>query len=484
MASSSGLLKKGTAASDYPSISAPDSLIRLSSGDQLRLRWWGIGSGDLDLVVDTRGDLVIPDMGRIQTRERNFRQVRDSVEAMLKRRIKPNLIDVQIIRLTKANVRVSGLLAKPGLIECPAGTHVSQVLKMAGFEVNHAVDSLTSELPGLYYAIDQIPSLRRVLVVRGGKDTIWIDLLRALRFGDPTQDPLLFDGDAVRLVARNQLVSVAGGAFEGYVEMIPGESIANLLVAMGESDTTSSVELMDPHGQFRKVLPKDAKADSNLSMVRIPARRPIYLPPVVWVVGQVNHPGAYPFAPGMHASDLLKNAGGIVGGDDSGVVVSTKRAWNWLAAAREKSLPESFLLPELKVAMTDYVLHVRGNYSDPNVVLQIGDTVFVFKAEQVVWVGGKVNRPGFVPWKKGAGVSYYVNAAGGYAPRAWESRAQVFDWQTLQVMGVDQPIRPAAAIVVPEERFISPDQWFSIAATTASLLIAVTGLMLQLATYK
>lgn len=472
------LQKKSQSKIEYPTFSVPDSLFRLSSGDQLRLRWWGIGSGDVDLVVDTRGDLVIPDMERIPTRDRNFRTVRDSIEAMLRRRIKPNLIDVQIIKVSKAMVRVSGLIAKPGLYKCLPGIHVSEVLRLAGLDPVNAIDSLTSDLPGLYYAKDQNPSLRKIMVVRG-RDTTWVDMMRALRAGDPSQDPPLFDGDAIRVLPRQALISVAAGGYSGYIEAVPGETIASALEAAGETNLPNSVEMMDRFGTIRKVSPTATILDSSAALIRVPVLHAVFLPPVVWIVGQVANPGAYPFVPGMKAADLVKLAGGILGGEDSGVVVSTKKGWNWLAAAREPSLPESYQIPELKVAMVDYVNRVRGNYSDPEAVLQVGDTVTVFKAEQVVWVAGKVDRPGFVAWKKGEDVDYYVRGAGGYSPRAWKARTQVFDWQTLQGMGLDQQIRPGAAIVVPEQRFIPADQWFSIAATTASLALALVGLWIQ-----
>ncbi|MEN9306271.1 MAG: hypothetical protein RL173_203 [Fibrobacterota bacterium] len=481
---SAAAMKRSSGQIDYPSISAPDSLIRLTSGDQLRLRWWGVGSGELDLAVDTRGDLVIPDMGRISTRGRNLRDLRDSVEAILKRRIKPTLIDLQLIKINKANVRLSGLVAHPGIFDCPAGTRVIQLLKQTGFDVSQAIDSLTSDMPGLYYAMDQVPSLRRVLLVRGGKDSVWLDLVRALRSGDATQDPPLFDGDALRIVPRDALVTFASGGFSGYIEMLPGEPLTSLMLAAGEVDLEHPVEVMEKNGASRKVIPSETRCDSTFALVTMPLKKPIFLPPVVWIVGQVAKPGAYTYTAGMKASDLVKLAGGIVGGEDSGVVVSTKRGWNWLAAAREKGLPESYQLPELKVAMMDYLNHMRGNYSDPDVQIQIGDTVYVYKAEQVVWVGGKVNRPGFVTWKKGADVNFYVNSAGGFSQRAWEARIQVIDWQTLQARGLEQAIRPSAAIIVPEERFISADQWFSIAATTVSLAIAATGLIVQLSLYK
>lgn len=472
-------LKSTSQKNEYPAISAPDSLIRLSSGDQLRLRWWGIGSGNLELVVDTRGEIVVPDMGRIVARGRSFRDVRDSVEALVKRRIKTNLVDLQIVQMKKATIRISGLVPRPGLFECTPGTHVSQALLMADFNINRAMDSLTADLPGLYYSKDQIASLRRVLLLRGGRDSVYLDLVRAARIGDDTQDPYLFDGDAVRIEARKQIVSVVGGFRSGYIEAIPGESVERLLAAAGEANSGQEVELMDLSGATRMAKASEAAVDPKLGGVRISVKRQPKLPPVVWVVGEVERPGAHPYSAGMTSGDAVRLAGGILGGEDSGVVVGYKRSWNWLAAARDRSLVENYQLPELKVAMIDYYNRMRGQYSDPDVKLQQGDTVTVYKAEQVVWVSGKVNRPGFVRWKKGGDFNYYVSAAGGFAPRAWENRTQVFDWQTAQTIGLDQPIRPGAAIVVPEEKYISNEQWFSIAATTVSLLVAVTSLIVQ-----
>lgn len=423
---------------------------------------------------------MVPDMGRIPARDKNFKQIRDTVEAILSRRTKANLVDLQIVKINKAKVRISGLVSRPGVYECAPATTVSKALALAGLDVARAIDSLLSDLPGLYYSTDQVASLRRVFVVRGPKDTIQVDLMRALRMGDPSQDPPLFDGDAIRVVAREKLVSVTGSAITGYVEAFSGEPISNLLLASGEVDTNRAVELMDANGSLRQAMPGTTAVDSSLALVRVKSKRGAMQPPVVWVIGQVANPGAYTYFAGMKAGDAVRAAGGIVGGDDSGVVVSTKKGWNWLAASRQRTLPEHFQLPELKVAMMDYFHHMRGNYSDPDVVLQIGDTIYVYKAEHVVWVAGKVNRPGFVAWKKGARAEYYIRQAGGYSSNAWESRLQVFDWQTLQSVGLDQSIRPGAAIVVPEERYISAEQWFSIAATTVSLLVAVTGLMVQL----
>ena len=53
-----------------------------------------------------------------------------------------------------------------------------------------------------------------------------------------------------------------------------------------------------------------------------------------------------------------------------------------------------------------------------NIVLQPGDSLHIPEYTPSVKVAGAVNSPGSVLWRQGANLSYYVSAAGGYAPQA------------------------------------------------------------------
>ena len=462
---SGSLLRK----QDYPAYPIVDSMFHLSTGDQLRLRWWGIGTGDQDLVVDTRGDLILPDMGRIHTTGISFRAVRDSVEAMLHRRTKVSLIDLQITKIVMAQVRISGLVPTPGLFEVAPGTRLSAVLPLAGLDLGTLLRRMQGGDAIWQPSQDRIPSLRRVLVIRSNKDSAWYDLVQALRSGDPTQDPSLFFGDRVVLIPRGPMVQITGGTnFPGGVEFIPGETLGQFLLAAGE-DTTLALEVDGRTGPSAGI-----RMDSSLTLVRFPSKALPPHPSIAWILGKVRSPGAYPLKPRNTAQDMVSLAGGIPGGDDSGVVVAIKRGWAWLGAGRERGLAEATQYPEVRFAMLAYFSQMRGTYVDPQTPLQAGDTVFVYPAEQVVWVGGEVRKPGFVPWKKGANIDDYVKAAGGYADRSWASRTRVFDLQSgLSLEAKSATIRPGAAVIVPEARYISPDQWLGIAASVASLALTM-----------
>ena len=58
--------------------------------------------------------------------------------------------------------------------------------------------------------------------------------------------------------------------------------------------------------------------------------------------------------------------------------------------------------------------------SRDNVILQPGDSVYVPEYIPTVRVTGAVNAPGSVLWKRGAGLGYYISAAGGYSQLADE----------------------------------------------------------------
>jgi protein involved in polysaccharide export with SLBB domain len=454
---------------DFPSYPIADSLFHLSSGDQLRLRWWGTGSGDLDLVVDTRGDLVLPEMGTIRATGATLRTVRDSVEAMLHRRTKVSLVDLQLVKIVQAQVWISGRLPSPGPVEISPGTPLSEVLQQGDVDVNKLLqrmqmgDAVWQPSEGLQ------PSLRRILVIRGGKDSSWFDLIRAMRSGDATQDPPLFNGDHVVLCPSGPVVQISGAVdFPGGMELVYGETLEHFLSAAGESSNVV------PEVDGRPPPSLDAKLDSGVSLVRYPGRPLPQRPSIAWILGKVQNQGAYFLKPGMTAQDLVALAGGIPGGADSGVVVAIKRGWAWLGAGRDRGLAEATQYPEVRFAMLAYFSEMRGTYVDPQTPLQAGDTVFVHPAEQVVWVGGEVKKPGFVPWKKGATIDEYVRTAGGYASRAWESRTRVFDLQSgLSLDAKSAEIRPGAAVIVPEARYIPPDQWLGIAASVASLALTM-----------
>src|SRR5947207_13752109 len=63
----------------------------------------------------------------------------------------------------------------------------------------------------------------------------------------------------------------------------------------------------------------------------------------------------------------------------------------------------------------DLAKALRDAGSRDNVILQPGDSVFIPEYIPSVKVVGAVNAPGSVLYRTGAGLGYYIGAAGGFA---------------------------------------------------------------------
>lgn len=461
--------------SESPTIPVEDSLFFPSPGNRFRLRWWGVGSGEENLVVNTRWEVVLPDRGIVPVRGRTFKQVRASIDSLLRSQIRIKMLDLQLLEIGKAQVQVTGLVPNPGVIEIAAGERLTTVLGLAGLPVRDMLRSQAGSPPTRPGDRFQMPSVRHIQLLRSsGKDTVWCDIARAYNAGEVEQDPRVFSGDVIRVLAQGPVIAVSGDVpFAGFIEMVPGESVGSFVKATGLIEMPSAIAVMDNNGN-RKVVHGEDLLDTTAAVLELPSKQHRHPADLVWIAGYVQKPGGYVYRPGMTARQLLAVAGGSLSADeDSSVLVGVKRGWSWIQAGRRQGLDQATQYPEVRQALLGYQLQMRGNYSDPDAPLQAGDSVVVHQAEKVVWVGGKVNRPGFVPWKRNGSYEEYIAAAGGFADRAWDARTVIYDQYTDQVVPLEQTIRPGSSILVPEKKYLYFDQWISLGATVVSTMVSI-----------
>jgi len=466
---------------ETPLISFPivDSLFRLSPGDQVSLRWWGVGQGDDVLTVDPQGRLVLPELGAVHVQGLTFDKVRDSVEAILRRTVRPRVVDLQVRFVQPASIGVSGVAPHPGVHVLPAGGTLLDLVAAAGWDVAELMRISSARMPRDDAPEARLPSLRRIQIVRGGgKDSADVDLARIIRQGRVEQVVRLFSGDRVVFRPQNEIVAVSGQASAtGYQEFLPGEPLSAFLESIGADAGVAGGEATGENGDTRRIQLADP-IPAGTKALRLDLAPPRAVAAMAWIEGLVRHPGVYAISPGTKAEDLVVQAGGLRLPRDSVVVVAVKHDWPHLQAGRIPGIEGSIQYMEVRQALAGYQLVMRGNYSAANPEIQAGDTVKVHRIQSVVWVAGRVGRPGFVPWIPGATVDDYVRSAGGYADRAWKSKAEVFDLFTQQLSPASE-IRPGSAIVVPERRYIYPENWVTIMATVLSLVAVTFSLFIQ-----
>lgn len=113
-----------------------------------------------------------------------------------------------------------------------------------------------------------------------------------------------------------------------------------------------------------------------------------------------------------------------------------------------------------------------------NVILFVGDSLFVPEYQPTVKVEGAVNSPVSVAYRPGAGTGDYVDAAGGFTPRADRKRTYVVQPNGAVTRANRRP-EPGARIYVPEVPATEQKtDWAGIVSSVASVLTSALTIVL------
>jgi protein involved in polysaccharide export with SLBB domain len=173
-------------------------------------------------------------------------------------------------------------------------------------------------------------------------------------------------------------------------------------------------------------------------VVSIPENPKVTLPRAVKITGFVMFPGTYTIRnANERLADVFRRAGGL----RNGAYLEGSRLYR-----KENN---AGLLP------LDFAKALRDDSSRDNIALYDGDSIAVAETQDVVYVSGEVIVPSPVLYKKGAGLSYYVDQAGGPKQEADEGRTVVLlpggkKWDSGGLFGGDE-ILPGSSVYVPRK---------------------------------
>lgn len=261
----------------------------------------------------------------------------------------------------------------------------------------------------------------------GSMQKIGIDLQALLRDGDLTQNVMVQAGDVIYLTsffASDQYVYVAGGGHRG-AGVVPYEhgltAFKALLHAGVVIDNPQTLELVIVREQnnsqhFITTRVKFDPVNPGMGDLVLLPEDIVILPEstsqAVYVVGEVNKPGALPYQEDLSVLQAILDAGGmtkeaveakvrILRGDDRG----------------RKQIPVDI----------DAILE-KGDKTQ-NVTLMSGDIVVVpgMSLQADVMVTGKVNTPGIVPYEEGMTAMKAAFLAGGLSGNALKSQIRIMN---------------------------------------------------------
>lgn len=318
---------------------------------------------------------------------------------------------------TTINVSVVGMVEQPGVYQLPAGSRVSQAVEISQVKIPEPQTNLSEDMLAkdndnqqktkthldekkneLTYLADDIKPGRHVELLRGSKN-IAVDLGLFLAQGQDKYNPLLQDGDVIRVFPVNSVVYIDGAVNRpGRYELLEGDHLSTVLqLTMGtrEDADKENVEIIrstNPghNPDTLRISISQPGQSGNDPLLKTDDRIMVRAIPnfyrlntfTVDIFGEVKNPGEYQALDGYRFYDVVKLAGGFLPASDL----------NNLEIARSLRGADT-------VEKIGFSFKSNNSVGDGNPILQDGDRIYVrttprFNSHDYVRVAGQIVYPG------------------------------------------------------------------------------------------
>ena len=294
----------------------------------------------------------------------------------------------------------------------------------------------------------------------------------------------------------NDLIVAAGGLTGSASKRV---EIARMIKAENIDDTNpNKVELFNV-----EISPESNEQATNFELkpfdvVNIRRMAVIEKPEMVIVSGSVSYPGKYVLANKKEKIyDVIQRAGGLTSlASLNGVKVKRpikkEQIENLeninLNLGKKDSIQNKLkkkLKEDLKYATipVDWGKVLKNQNGNANITLQPGDEIEISAFNETVKVTGNVLLTSEIPYVKGRGFSYYLDAVGGLDAKGWRNKAYVIYpngeaavTRRFLLIRSSPKVEPGSQIVVPEKpetKKMTTGEWVSIGSVITSLALLI-----------
>ncbi len=276
----------------------------IGPGDEIIITLWGRVNAQYSLVVNKDGVITVPDIGPLRVAGMRFDEMKHYVTEQAERIVGAK-INITLGALKSIQVFVLGEVRRPGSYALSSFSTIINAVIAAGGPT-------------------EIGSLRSIQLKRNKKTVAVMDMYDFLLNGDKSHDKNLLSGDVIFVPTVGPLVGVAGNVkrpavyelkdrydlrslFDmaggvipsAYTQQIQVERIQKnemrMVIDINDKDLTASRDFILQDGDLVKVF---SIVDRDVN--------------VVFLKGNVKHPGKYEYKPGMRIKDIVKDTSDLL----------------------------------------------------------------------------------------------------------------------------------------------------------------------------
>ena len=440
----------------------PDYVVQ--PGDRITLRLWGATEFSGLVVVDTQGNIFIPEIGPIRVKGVANSQLNQRIASAIKTVFTSNVnVYTNLEGTNPVLVYVTGFVQKPGAYAGVASDSILFFLSRAG-----GIDKARG-------------SFRDISVRRRGKEIASSDLYQFLVSGNLPR-PQFIDGDTIIVRERGAVIRASGEVRNAYEFEIPKDGVAGkqLLAMVRPEASVSHVTLtgIRDDAPISKYL--NLHDFSNMTLFdgdKVFFEEDRHTPTItVRIEGSHLGPSQFSVPRGTTLLELLK----YVEVDPALAAVDAIQLRRESVRVRQKQaledslrrletaalgassatdaearirVQEAQLISEFVARAREVeprgVLVVAHNGELADIKLQDDDTVSIPERSNVVLVNGEVMVPQAVVLRDGDTYQSYIDRVGGYTDRADQSRSLIIRQNGEVVLHDDgAPVMPGDEIVV------------------------------------
>ncbi|MBI4651328.1 SLBB domain-containing protein [Candidatus Desantisbacteria bacterium] len=383
----------------------------LSPGDSIIVFYWGdaIELTNIKLVLDNKGEVSVPKIGRIVARGMTLNQFQDALKEQFQRVYNKVNVVASLESLGSIQVFITGEAFRPG---------------------SYAVSAVTTLFNALYACggPNDSGSLREIRLLRNN-ETINVDFYNYLLNGDSKDDYVLQPGDTIFISKIGKLVSINGEVNRtGIFELKPNEKLSDLIRLANGIKPTGFIQRV----QIKSIIPNKEKMIFDVDLSNISSSSFSHelfnndstyissiideIKNIITIEGKVERPGIYELKKDMKISDLFSESNKPLGEAyleraDIVRLNKDKKTTTLIPVNLAKALDHDPLNDKNLVSLDKLIVYSKWDVQ--------------FLPARIVTVSGSVQKPGDYERSDEMTVKDLLLKSGGVMPNAYLDKADL-----------------------------------------------------------